>query len=144
MEAAQKFTEKLKDFFKEYDHQCDHLNERGEDNPLHFDEAIDEIQCEVLEFCACGVPDIMVKYIRDSLHHIHVWHANIITDFSQWDAMAEGLFKTKEAEYLMYYYLDKLELTEHGGSVPGWLAPKGKDLLELLNMLDYDNEDFKV
>jgi len=48
------------------------LDSRGEDNPLNFDEAIDEIQCEILEFCACEAPEVMTKYIRDSLHHINI------------------------------------------------------------------------
>jgi len=35
--------------------------------------------------------------------------------------------------YFMWYWFDKEELTEHGGSVPGWLTKKGLGMLNKLN-----------
>jgi hypothetical protein len=92
------------------------------------------IQIEILGFCGCGCPDESVKYVGKALRLIQdradTWDNRTSMPFEEWKAKCKELFKTSEAEYFMFYYLDSKDLTEHGGSVPGWLTDKGRELME--------------
>ena len=93
---------------------------------------------DVLGFCACGMPDLTIVFIRDALQHVDnkrlkVWDNNDPYSLSDWNEDGKKLFKSEVQEYFMYYWMDKEELTNHGGSVPGWLDPKGLQILEKLN-----------
>lgn len=86
--------------------------------------AEDLLQAGILGFCCCGRPFESLSYIRRGLELIdeREGHKKRLADHFQTDA----------AMYFFYYWCDKEELTEHGGSVPGWLTEKGSALLSLL------------
>lgn len=77
-----------------------------------------------LNFCGCGMPNLALQYVLDSLKLLENWS-------EKKDAHEKWLeyFGSDKAMYFMWYYLDKLELTEHGSSVPGWLTEKGKTMI---------------
>lgn len=89
-----------------------------------------------LGFCHCGAPDTAIKYVRDALQLVtdlkgKVWEEEMTHD--QWSENVRGLFPSEGAEYFMWYWLDEKALTEHGGSVPGWLTADGEEMLSDLN-----------
>ena len=77
-------------------------------------------------FCGCGIPEETLAYLMKGLELVDSY---IRDDFKEWDKACDDHFKTKEGRYLVWYIFDAKELTEHGGSVPGWLTPDGKALL---------------
>jgi hypothetical protein len=99
----------------------------------------------MFNFCGCGCPDLSLEFIRDSLQHVHDLHNLVHPDkitWMEWNSTGRRLFHTNGIEYFTYYFLDANGLTTHGGSVPGWLTEKGKELLEDLNeWLSYKDDD---
>lgn len=102
----------------------------------HYDNAEQLIQSGILGFCECGIPDRNLKYILGGLRLINEKGPSDLYEWKQWwvshQSKISAHFGTKEAEYFFYYWADKEELTEHGGSVPGWLTSSGDDLLQML------------
>lgn len=53
----------------------------------------------------------------------------------------QSLFGSDGAAYFMYYWMDKEGLTDHGGSVPGWLSTRGRSVLhELDRIMEVDDD----
>ena len=126
----------MKRTLKEYEKDDGYEDDKG----CFHEFAEDLLQVGILGFCCCGRPFESLSYIRMGLElidekevgYFHVW----------WDGHKKRLvdhFKTDAAMYFFYYWCDKEELTEHGGSVPGWLTEKGASLLSLLQ--DFDNAE---
>lgn len=94
------------------------------------------LQTGILKFCGCGVPEGNLDYIRGGLELIAEPHPAHHGDWDAWwkdrEARVLAHFGNERAKYFFYYWADKEGLTEHGGSVPGWLTDKGKDLLHML------------
>jgi len=107
---------------------------------------VDFIQTGDLGFCGCGMPEQNLDYIRKGLEHINEtrpesqehddWHP-------EWVSRGHEIFGNETSRYFFFYWADKEELTEHGGSVPGWLSDKGKELLEVLEIL-HSRGDFET
>ncbi len=80
---------------------------------------------EQLNWCGCGNPDDALEYLRQILQ--------LFKDKDKYDEVCE-LIHLKDQPglgYMILYYLDSIELTEHGGSVGGcWLSEKGETFLE--------------
>lgn len=84
-----------------------------DENDCFYEDAEEFIQCHILNFCGCGSPDRNIQYVYNVLKRIE---SNKTED--------------TDTEYFALYTLDKLGLTEHGGSIGGsWLSEKGKQLL---------------
>lgn len=103
-----------------------------------YDDAESFIASAILGFCGCGDNLSALHYVRSALQLIQdlktkVW-ANEIT-YDTWRVSVSEVFNSTGAEYFMWYFLDDKQLTEHGGSVPGWLTKKGQELLSDLNFL---------
>ncbi len=103
---------------------------------------IERMQESVLGFCACGMPDENLAYVRDGLAHIAEDGPNPQGDSAAWEAWLREhrergaqLFGNERAERFFYYWADKEELSEHGGCVPGWLTEKGLAMLADLRAL---------
>lgn len=96
---------------------------------------LNSIQTE-LGFCTCGNAYDNLRYIRDGLAHIDSPRPEGNNEWDKWykQWLADGiaLFGNERARYFFFYWADAAELTEHGGSVPGWLTDKGHDLLSCL------------
>jgi hypothetical protein len=89
----------------------------------------------IFNFCGCGLPEEAIKFIRDVMAHIDRKRPDNqkFEDFyKEWSEEGDKIAPLG-ALYFTYYVLADKELTEHGGSVPGWLSPKGRETLELLN-----------
>lgn len=104
----------------------------------YYESAEDFLQISTLGFCGCGCPEESLGYVRDVLQHIDnlkqlVWEKK--QTYEEWAAEGSKLFSNDGARYFTFYVLDQKELTEHGGSVPGWLTGKGRELLEDLNSI---------
>ncbi len=102
-------------------------------NDTHYGSVAEVINQGILGFCGCGIPEATLLYLRDVLKHLDdcrtlVWEKRMA--YEDWRAAGRKLFATEGAEYTMWYLLDQKGLSEHGGSVPGWLSPLGKEVLE--------------
>lgn len=121
---------KLKDFMVDGHYEL---------NGAPYDDAESLIQCGILGFCGCGSPKENLAYIflgLEIIHSLSEYDPSVSGDFTKWfsihKSITESHFKRSESEYFFYYWCNKEGLTEHGGSVPGWLTDKGKELLGLL------------
>lgn len=109
------------------------MNEQFEDELMHR-----------FGFCGCGQPWKVVKFIQDGLQHILNLQLDVWEDkktYKQWELEGESIFADNGGDYFFYYWADKEGLTEHGGSVPGWLNDNGAKLLEELDTYFKDFED---
>ena len=95
----------------------------------------DLVETGLLKFCGCGRPGDAVKYVGRALELINQRRE---LDYEAYVELEEKIFPVEGASYFMYYWLDNMELTEHGGSVPGWLTEKGKQVLEEIKNLGYE------
>ena len=95
---------------------------------IHYDNMEEVLATGVLDFCGCGMPTEALRYVTDSLRLLQC-RQDISPEV--WEKEREALFATYGAEYLMWYFLDEKELTEHGFCVPGWLTDKGEEFLRL-------------
>ena len=92
-----------------------------------------------LGFCVCGAPEDSLRYILRGLELIEEGSRDVAEDRAAHEAWLSAHFDrrmehfgTYGAEYFFYYWCDKADLSNHGGSVPGWLTDEGKNLLALL------------
>ena len=123
----------------------DDMTEFGWVDPegCHWDGPIDYLQGYLLGFCCCGCPEENLAFVHDGLAHI-----NALTEessvgrckewdefYAKWRANGRAIFGNEQARYFFFYWADKEGLTEHGGSVPGWLTDKGKTLLADLRLI---------
>jgi hypothetical protein len=107
-------------------------------NGTGYDSAVHYFAIGTLGFCGCGMPEQALDHIRGALQLLadledKVWKGALPMD--DWNVQVCALLPTYGARYFMWYFLDNKELTEHGGSVPGWLTDKGRELLSDLNEL---------
>lgn len=95
---------------------------------------IEEIQ-ESLGFCGCGQPETVLLFLKEVLELISDEPAEGVT-FDEWypghRAKELALFHSDGIAYFVWYVLADKDITEHGGSVPGWLTEKGEALLSRL------------
>ena len=82
----------------------------------------------VLKFCGCGRPKDSVRYVMEGLK---IMEETFKMEYRDQKCLREEHFGIDGAEYFFYYVMDTLELTEHGGSVPGWVTEEGKRFIEL-------------
>lgn len=100
-----------------------------------YETAEDFYQSRSFNFCGCGSPDKNLEYIRDGLAHIDKTQPENISReeyhkwYDEWKKEGHEIFGNEKARYFFFYWADMLELTEHGGSVPGWLTEKGRETL---------------
>ena len=101
---------------------------------ISFDDDGDALQIHVLGFCGCGQGDQNLVYIMRGLEWVDYHKSDEAFDawYPKWRHQGERLFGRQAGEYFFAYWADSQGLTEHGGSVPGWLTPDGADLLEAL------------
>lgn len=87
-------------------------------------------------FCGCGNGSAALEHVLGGLEIIAEKAPPDRKDFDKWwkkhQADEQAHFGNSGAAYFFYYWAAKQDLTEHGGSVPGWLTDKGKELLGLL------------
>lgn len=90
----------------------------------------------LLGFCGCGAPEAALGWLRTTLAAIQErsetdWKSRAVEE--HFSPLAIG------AQVVLWYWLDSLQLIEHGGSVSGsWLTPRGCALLQTLNQLNLE------
>jgi len=96
--------------------------------------AIDFLQRGVFGFCCCGRQDLSLEYILGALLLVEKRKELDGSDarYEPWKQEVEDYFGSEGAKYFMWYWLDSKELTEHGGSVPGWLTKRGEEAIEAI------------
>lgn len=116
-----------------------------DDEGFFWDSMLDYL-ANLIGFCGCGAPDVALGYVVDGLKLIQepFDRPEQFLPQSYWSdlqARRADHFGANGSDYLFYYFCDFHELTEHGGSVPGWLSDKGKRFLLLAQeALAEDNE----
>ncbi len=105
------------------------------ENGCRHDNAESFYTSALFHFCGCGRPKEVIIYIRDCLRILTLQddYNNDKEEFKSYNVRyqkaCKKVFNSEGAKYFMWQSLDKLELTEHGGSVPGWLTEKGRSVL---------------
>lgn len=91
------------------------------------------------QFCGCGAPgDAAAAILR--LLRLHERGDNSETTWRAQRKEIEEWLPDDGVRFLLMYWLDRLELTEHGGSVEGaWLTEKGGAVLEALAREEEDD-----
>jgi hypothetical protein len=100
-------------------------------NELYHETAEDALS-SVFGFCGCGAPELALAYMGRVMRAIQ----NLQGDGSfedrhaAYEEASNALFHGDDgARYVAYYLLAERGLTEHGGSVPGWLSDRGVGVL---------------
>ncbi len=101
----------------------------------HTETLCDFLQTSCLGFCGCRMPDTNLAYVKKGLQIINRDLKNW-PPYDEWQKTVMAHFQSQVAADFFFYWTDKEELTEHGGSIPGWLTDKGKELLGLLEELE--------
>lgn len=108
-------------------------------NGCEYDGPVEFILEGMFGFCGCGRPFQALMYIRSVLTRIDALRSHKNEPwgefYANWKADNLPVFSNEGAEFFAYYIMDKAGLTEHGGSVPGWLSESGVKLLSDLNEL---------
>lgn len=90
-------------------------------------------------FCGCGQPVSAFKLLRDTLLYFDSSKKD-----SEWWKKLDEFLGSKERPGLAcwwLYWIDHVGLTEHGGSVPGWLTAKGKEVMKAMVKVGRTDED---
>ena len=85
----------------------------------HHETAESLIQVGILGMCACGDPEMNLKYVLEGMSNL-----------------GKPSDARSPAQWFFLYWLDTEGFTEHGTSLPGWLTESGKCLLSLLKEWD--------
>ena len=92
-----------------------------------------------LNFCWCGRPAAALLSLRSILQLHDGPNGNLSLPG------IDALVPDEGTQYLILYWLDAQDLTEHGGSVGGaWLTDLGKSVLEFLSPLSDEEIDALV
>lgn len=124
LETIKKINEEGKDL-----QGIDWSYEAGCDNPI-----MDFIWNELFGFCGCYQPEEGFKLVREVMNAINdtTNDRNCMSSYDMRNGSVEKVF--------IMYWLDEREITEHGGSIPGWLTPYGKELLHVMNEIELEEE----
>lgn len=111
-------------------------------NSCEFDDLDQAILSGILGFCCCGQPGLALDFILNGLDLIESLskaEPPVGDSRAFWDHWVNNRRVEEELRFgsiggatMFYYWADKEDLTEHGGTVPGWLTSKGHQLLDVL------------
>ena len=96
------------------------------------------VMMTIIGFCGCGQPDSVLEMMRDGMELMSdEWretHEEARKDhrvyFAELQKRQLEIFGNWAMADFFWHWLDANDLSEHGGSVPGWLTKSGHDLLE--------------
>lgn len=115
---------------------------------VHHQDYEDIFLSGIFGFCGCGNASGALRYIASVLRYNvneralgDLYRKEHPTGYDQvaWSAHCEEAWAreasvcgSRDAATIIYYVLTQKDFMEHGGSVPGWLTPKGDELLSAL------------
>ena len=95
--------------------------------------------------CFCGMPEEAAALLRDVLRAMKTradlsdnGAAHDHPDVEETRRRERELLPTDGIYYTYHYWLSNKGLTEHGGSVPGWLTAQGHEVLAALERYGAD------
>ena len=107
-----------------------------------YDNLLDYICTGLLKWCGCGSPESALIYLRDTLADIQ--HRSEV-EWKQNPPIYAGKLSARMAalpdglQYIYWYWIDNMELIEHGGSVGGsWLTERGRQFLARLQAMNIE------
>jgi hypothetical protein len=109
-----------------------------------YDSVIDFAQKGCLGLCDCGNPEQNIRYIHNMMDLLDRLNSDTRKDAIEWkefDKLSTSLAGNKISAQFFWYWLDWRELTNHGGSIPGWLTDTGHKTLQLLREVLYVNDN---
>ena len=83
-------------------------------------------------FCGCGNPGAAIEFLLGVLRAMNLRDAKGDIDWHNRGDALKKLLPEPGIEYFVLYWLAEHGLSEHGGSVPGWLTPLGEGILTAL------------
>lgn len=86
----------------------------------------------ILGQCGCGMPEEAERYLYTGLEWLERRTAALSKAYQE---SPKHHFMSKGEYYFFFYWLDHVELTDHGSSVPGWLNERGKEALHILRLM---------
>lgn len=96
-------------------------------NECHYETEAEAFYFDQIGLCGCGNPEDVHKFLLDCLSSGKD-DSNII-DYKKVEKLVSE--NTETVAQFVLHFLDKVSLTEHGGSVYGsWLTERGKQVLE--------------
>ena len=112
-------------------------------NGLYHGDEEGLLQCGILKQCGCGNPESNLRLVAKVLRHLndckqYVWDDTHSMTFDDWVERGREIAPDDILNFI-YYTIDEVELTEHGGSIPGWLTPLGHEFMEDVERL-YKND----
>jgi len=121
-------------------------------DPFGFSrDGAESILTEEAGFCGCGQPGEAAATLHRILKAMRARRARWLSEPALTDQLstvagldsgqgevflALNMEQEPGVAYLLLYMLANLDIEEHGGSVPGWLTPKGEMLCELLDIVE--------
>ena len=105
----------------------------GEENDIYADELSAALSA-ILGQCGCGLPGEAERYLYTGMDWLERrWKAvEANQEVPKHHFMSEGEY------YFFFYWLDHVELTDHGSSVPGWLNKRGEEALNILRLMNVE------
>lgn len=107
---------------------------------INYESELEYLCLAVLGFCGCGMPENTAAWVLEGLDIINEPFEHDEKEWLQlygdWkDRVRKHYGDNDGSRYFFWYWCADKEFTEHGGSVPGWLTDKGKDLRDRLREL---------
>ena len=122
------------------------------DDGVCYPDICDIIHTGILDFCGCGDPESNLEFILEGLRYIDADKKELSNGqgfdawYPGWVEKGNKLFGNRMSKMFFFYWAEKENLTEHGGSVTSsWLTKKGEDLVSDITILKesglLDDED---
>jgi hypothetical protein len=114
---------------------------------VEYDSPVGYIIEHEFGWCGCGRPFEAAMHVRSILALIASLHSDKEGQewrehYQRWTEAEKSLFPHEGSNTVAYYVMDRAGLTEHGGSVPGWLTARGHEMLKDLDEIAARREEF--
>ena len=101
------------------DENVTHYHYEDEDG-AHYDDLSSFLQCHILGFCGCGMPESNLEFIYHLLLLKQKWSDRELNYHSYNEELTKYLTNNIEhIKWFLDYWLDKKNITTHGGNVSG-------------------------
>lgn len=105
---------------------------------------------DIFNFCLCGTSEEIIHTVGKFLISYQIYHQKVLdsirkfesTEYEEADREYDNWFNTnKELHLFLLYFLDSIEMMEHGGCVTSaWITDKGKAYIEIYNYYKQQEE----